>query len=213
MTPTKNKFGARHPFAAIEHRVIDAPAFADLTPSAVKVLLLIARQLSRDNNGRLQATYSYMKRFQVSENTLSRCIAELIAHGFVYRTRSGGYQQGAAQYAVTWLPLTKDTSGLFARGFKSCAWRDWEAPQKKTRPPKLREDSLKNGEWTAPAPPKIEAVSPPNFEDIELLPCSSSEAGLYQAAADWVPAYLARLAARGMEGQHCFHLPASVAAF
>ena len=42
------KTSTTHPYAAIEHRVIDSPAFADLTPSSVKLLLLLARQLTKD---------------------------------------------------------------------------------------------------------------------------------------------------------------------
>ena len=51
------KVSTKHPYAAIEHRVIDSPAYADLTFSARSLLVLIARQLSRDNNGRLHATH------------------------------------------------------------------------------------------------------------------------------------------------------------
>ena len=171
---TPRKTSTKHPYAAIEHRVIDSPAYADLTFSARSLLVLIARQLSKDNNGRLQATYSYMRRFGFSENTLSRSIQELIAHGMISRTRSGGYQQGAAQYAVTWLSLCKDRGGLFTDGFKSCAWRDWLPPVKKIPPSKLRDTHRKNGGWTSATTPKFEAGSPPKTEDIELMPCSSA---------------------------------------
>ena len=103
----------KHPYAAIEHRVIDSLAYTSLSFSARPLLVLITRQLNKDNNGHLQATFSYMRRFGFdSEHTISRCIKELIAHGMIYRTRSGGYQQGAAQYAVTWLPI-KNRQGIF----------------------------------------------------------------------------------------------------
>ena len=119
----------KHPYAAVEHRVIDSPAYADLTFSARSLLLVIARQLTKDNNGHLQATFSYMRRFGFdSDRTVTRAVADLIAHGFIYRTRSGGYQQGAAQYAVTWLSISRK-EGLFLEGFKPCAWRYW-TPEK-----------------------------------------------------------------------------------
>lgn len=124
------KPNTKHPYAAIEHRVIDSPAYIDMTFSARALLLEIARQLTKDNNGHLQATYSYMKQHGFSENTLSRAIKELIAHGMIYRTRSGGYQQGAAQYAVTWLPI-KNRQGVFLNTFQPCAWRDWQKEQPK----------------------------------------------------------------------------------
>lgn len=122
----------KHPYAAIEHRVIDSPAYADLTYAARSILVLITRQLTADNNGRLQATESYLSRFGVgSAHTITRAVKELIAHGLIYRTRSGGYHNGAAWYAVTWLPI-KQREGLFLDGFLPCAWRNWESPKKNT---------------------------------------------------------------------------------
>lgn len=164
------KVSTKHPYAAIEHRVIDSPAYADLGFSARALLVMLTRQLTKDNNGHLQATYSYMRRFRFSENTLSRGVHELIEHGMICRTRSGGYQQGAAQYAVTWLPV-KIRQGLFLDGFKLGAWRDWPPAEKKSPPSKLRDTHRKNGEWTMPTPPKSEADSPPKSEDNELIPC------------------------------------------
>jgi len=166
----REKTLTKHPYASIEHRVIDSDAYADLTYSARSLLILIARQLTKGNNGHLQATFSYMRRFRVSENTLSRAIRELIAHGMIYRSRSGGYQQGAAQYAVTWLSIT-NKKGLFLDGFVYSAWRHWEPSDKKLRPPKLRSNSSKNGKWTCAITPKIEVLPTPIFEDIELIPC------------------------------------------
>jgi len=166
----REKTLTKHPYAAIEHRVIDNDAYADLTYSARSLLILIARQLTKNNNGHLQATFSYMRRFRVSENTLSRAIRELISHGMIYRSRSGGYQQGAAQYAVTWLSIT-NKKGLFLDGFVYSGWRYWEPSDKKLRPPKLRSNSSKNGKWTYATTPKIEVLPTPIFEDIELMPC------------------------------------------
>lgn len=168
------KTSTKHPYLAIEHRVVDSLAFADLTYSASTLLMLLARQLTKDNNGHLQATYSYMRRFGFSENTLSRAIAELISHGLIYRTRSGGYQQGAAQYAVTWRSITR-REGLFLAGFKACAWRDWQPTNKKIPPSKLRRTHRKNDELTPATPPKFEVDSPPKTEGIELIPCMSSD--------------------------------------
>ena len=85
------KTSTRHPYCAIDHRVIDSPAYAALTYSARSVLTLLTRQLTKDNNGHLQATFKYMSAHGIdSERTLSRGVKELIAHGFIYRTRSGG---------------------------------------------------------------------------------------------------------------------------
>lgn len=166
----KSKKSTKHPYAAIEHRVIDSPAYADLTFSARSLLVQITRQVTvPNNNGHLQATFTYMKLFGFSVNTLSRATHELITHGFIYKTKSGGFHQGAAQFAVTWLSVT-NTHGIFMQGFKACAWRDWQPEQKKSRPPKVRAYSLKNGERTQPTTPKSEATPHPKSEHIELVP-------------------------------------------
>lgn len=166
-----------HPYAAIEHRVIDSHAYADLTFSARSLLTLITRQLSKDNNGHLQATFTYMERYGFSVNTLSRATHELITHGFIYKTKSGGFHQGAAQFAVTWLTV-KNTDGIFMQGFRPCAWREWQPSEKKSRPPKVRKYSLKNGERTPITTPKNEAEPPPKSEHIELMPCRGVFTGL-----------------------------------
>jgi hypothetical protein len=169
MSPKPAKTGTQHPFAALEHRVIDSPAYADLTFSARALLVQIARQLTKtNNNGHLQATFSDMERFGFSVNTLSRATHELITHGFIYKTKVGGFHQGPAQFAVTWKSVT-NTNGIFMLGFKPCAWRDWPS-EKKSRPPKVRAYSLKNGEQTQPTHPKSEAVPPPKSEHIVLVP-------------------------------------------
>ncbi len=125
------KPSTKHPYAAIEHRVIDSDAFGDLGGSAVKVLLLLARQLTKTNNGHLQATFSYMNKHGISsEHTLKKAVDELIAHGLIYRTRSHGANKAWARYAVTWLPIT-DKDDLFLSGFQPNAWRDWRPSEKK----------------------------------------------------------------------------------
>jgi hypothetical protein len=205
-----------HPYAAIEHRVIDSEAYADLTFSARALLVLFARQLTKDNNGHLHATYRYLKeRGFDSEHTVSRAIGDLIAHGMIYRTRSGGFHQGAAQYAVTWLPITNKV-GLFLHGFKSCAWRDWKPENKKTRPPKMQLASCKNGIWTPPTTAQNAASPPPKSADNELMPCSGDVEGVNAscvvtdarpAGAAWMTGYLSRLEERGLAGHQCFQIP------
>jgi len=205
------KSSTAHPYAAIEHRVIDSPAYASLTFSARSLLVQIARQLSKDNNGHLQATFKYLEPYGFSENTISRGVSELISAGIIYRTRAGGYQQGPAKYAVTWLSISKNTDGLFLAGFKPCAWRDWR-PDKKSPPSKVRTANRKNGEWTSPTAPKFAVSQPPKSEDIELMPCRDVYSALSQSGSDqenhsqpfaphlgdWIPAYVNRLTALGL---------------
>ncbi len=175
------KTSTKHPYAAIEHRVIDSPAYADLTFSARAILIQLARQLTKpNNNGKLQAAHSYLQQYGFSDNTVTRSIAELIEHGFVFRTRSGGFHQGAAQYAVTWLPLADRLDGLSCNSFKPFAWRDWEPAKKKTRPPNLRTYSRTFGERTTSTAANLGTVPPPKNTDIELMPYTGVKQRVYR---------------------------------
>jgi hypothetical protein len=167
---TQRKGSTKHPYAAIEHRVIDSEAYAALTFSSRSLLVLLTRQLTKDNNGHLQATAKYLKGFGfASEHTVSRSIKELIAHGFLYRTRYGGYQQGASQYAVTWLSIT-NRNGLFLDGFQPCAWRDWKPADKKTPPSKMQSTNCINGIRTTSATALYAVGRPPKSADTECVP-------------------------------------------
>lgn len=170
--PATKKRPKAHPYAAIEHRVIDSPAFADLSSSAVRLLVVMARQLNGKNNGQLQATYSYVSKLGInSEHTLKDALAQLVSHGFVYRTRSHGANRTWARYAVTWLPI-QDKTGLFLDGFVSCAWRYWEPMEKKAprkncsiHPAETAVSPIRN-------PHKVQEGHPQKLQSMNLLPCS-----------------------------------------
>lgn len=173
-----SKTTTKHPYAAIEHRVIDSPAFADLKPTAQALLVLLARQLTKDNNGHLQASFKWCNRFGIgSEHTLRTAIAELIAHGFIYRTRSHGANGAWARYAVTWLPI-KLRDGLFLSGFVSCAWRDWVPTKKKSSPQKLLDSSGIKCSFTPEHPAETAGSRGAKTADYELIPCSAVNAPL-----------------------------------
>lgn len=209
-----SKTTTTHRYAAIEHRVIDSPAFADLTFSAQSLLLLMARQLSKDNNGHLQATHSYMQGFGFSDRTLTRATKELVEHGFLYRTRMGGYQMGASQYAVTWLPI-KRREGLILDWFISCAWRKWEPDEKKSPPAKLRARSRKNGGLPTLTAAKFTAEVGAKITDIETVPVVGVNSAYSTASPNtlttseqrhepadgyrtWLSPYISRLTSRGL---------------
>jgi len=187
----QRKPSGKHPYAAIEHRVIDSPAYADLSFSARAMLIQLCRQLTvPNNNGRLQAAHAYLEDFGFSDKTVTRAIAELVSHGFVFRTRSGGFHQGAAQFAVTWLPLTDNRTDLSCNGFKPFAWRDWTPDQKKTRPPNLRTYNRKFDGLTEAAAVNLSAAPPPKSTDIELMP-------VHSGYGQWIAGYLDRLSKHG----------------
>lgn len=178
------KTTTKHPFVAIDHRVIDSPAFADLKPSAQVLIFIVARQLKKDNNGHLQATHSWCKRYGIgSEHTLRDSIAQLITHGFIYRTRSHGANGAWATYALTWLPITKK-EGLFLAGFVANAWRDWKPSEKKTTPQKLQDDSGRKCSFTPQHPAETAGTHPAETADYEyMLPCSGVRAAHPQRAS------------------------------
>ena len=128
-------YGNRRPFGAIDHVVIDSPAYASLNHSSVRLLNIIVRQLTINNNGHLQATYTFCgKRGIRSENTLRLAIIDLINKGFICRTRSRGANGVPNLYAVTWLPVSKK-KGLYLHRFKKDLFLDVDV--KKTIPKKV----------------------------------------------------------------------------
>ena len=175
-----SKTSTKHPYAAIEHRVIDSPAYADLSFSARSLLTLITRQLTKDNNGHLQATASYMCKFGICENTIARNIKELIAHGMIYRTCADrhklitdNFKRIASKYAVTWLPI-KRRDGLYLNGFVSCAWREWKPEIIKMPTSEMETDAPQICGQPLSSPPKFDAIPPPKTEDNELIPCRAN---------------------------------------
>ena len=201
----QQKLNKQDPYAAVEYRVIDSPAFADLKPSAKVLLLLMARQLTQDNNnGHLQASFAWCNRYGIgSEHTLRSAIADLICHGFIYRTRSHGANRAFAKYAVTWKSI-KYRDGLFLDGFVPTAWRYWKPKQKKSTPQFLPEQSGKNCSFTPGGPAETAGSTPAKTADYVLVPVSRAESAATSTEpppgyGEWVSGYLARLAARGPE--------------
>lgn len=93
-------------FIALPWAVVDSPAFAALSVYARALLLELARQYVRDNNGRLLLTRERMAaRGWTSNDTLTKARRELEAAGFLYQTVRGHRPSKASWYAVTWAPL------------------------------------------------------------------------------------------------------------
>lgn len=177
------KTTTKHPYAAIELRVIESDAFAAMRPSSALLLLLIASQLTREpNNGHLHAAFKWCsKRGIGSEHTLRDAIAQLIAHGFIYRTRSHGANGAWARYAVTWLPI-KNKTDLFLAGFKPCAWRDWKPNENKSTPQKVQEQSGRKCSFTPEHPAESAGSRGAESADNELMPHRAVKTPLYRAA-------------------------------
>ena len=95
-------------FVALPWAVLDCPAYAQLSMHARALLLEVARQFVRDNNGRLLLSRSYMAgRGWKSCDMLDKSKRELLDAGFIFETVKGQRPNKAARYAVTWRALDR----------------------------------------------------------------------------------------------------------
>ncbi len=95
-------------FVALPWSVLDCPAYAGLSMHSRALLLELARQWVRDNNGRLLLSRAYMAtRGWKSMDMLTKCKTELLEAGFIYQTVQGHRPNKASWFAVTWRALDK----------------------------------------------------------------------------------------------------------
>lgn len=95
-------------FLALPFSVIDSDAYRNLSHPARSLLVEIDRQYGFDNNGRLLASYAYLrKRGWTSADTITRAKRELLAAGFIHETVKGCRPNKASWYAVTWRSLDR----------------------------------------------------------------------------------------------------------
>ena len=95
-------------FVALPWTVLDCPAYASLSYPARALLMEVARQFVRDNNGRMLLSIAYLrKRGWKSSDVITRAKRELLAAGFIFETVMGHRPNKASWYAVTWRMLDK----------------------------------------------------------------------------------------------------------
>lgn len=95
-------------FVALPWSVLDCAAYARLSHPARALMLEIARQFVKDNNGKLLASGTYLrKRGWNSADVITRAKRELIAAGFIFETVMGQRPNRASWYAVTWQRLDR----------------------------------------------------------------------------------------------------------
>lgn len=95
-------------FIALPWTVLDCPAYARLSHPAKALLVEVARQFVRDNNGRMLLSRVYMaRRGWKSADTLTNAKRELLDGGFIFQTVMGHRPNKASWYAVTWRALDK----------------------------------------------------------------------------------------------------------
>lgn len=146
-------------FVALPWTVLDCPAYAALSYPAKSLLIEVARQFVRDNNGRMLLSTAYLKtRGWFSAGAIQKAKQELIQTGFIFETVKGQRPNKASWYAVTWRALDKlkgydaGTEQLFQRG----AYR-FSPGREKRAPPKCKN------------PKKNAALSPPHGIDEALI--------------------------------------------
>ena len=95
-------------FVALPWAVLDSPAYQGLSHPARSLLLELASQFVKDNNGRLLASMAYLeKRGWNSSDVVTRAKRELLAAGFIHETVKGQRPNKASWYAVTWQVLDR----------------------------------------------------------------------------------------------------------
>ena len=95
-------------FVALPWAVLDCPAYARLSMHARALLMEVARQFVRDNNGRMLLSRAYMDtRGWKSVDMLTKAKRELLEGGFIFQTVMGHRPNKASWYAVTWRALDK----------------------------------------------------------------------------------------------------------
>jgi hypothetical protein len=104
-------------FVTLPWTVLDCAAYARLSHPARALLVELARQYVRDNNGWLLLSYAYMrKRGWNSADALTCAKRELLDGGFIHETVKGDTPNKAGCYAVTWHPIDRipgyDPGGL-----------------------------------------------------------------------------------------------------
>jgi hypothetical protein len=174
--PKRRKDSSRDdgPFIALPWSVMDTPAYVALSMHARALLLEVARQYVRDNNGRLLLSRAYMAgRGWKSADMLTKAKRELLEGGFIFETCKGARPNKASWYAITWHTLDPhpgfDMGAVHA--FKRSAYRSglpMPAP-KPTRDELYRKwDKPKNASLVPPHGTETPPIGPPHGTETPL---------------------------------------------
>jgi len=95
-------------YCALPWCVIDSTAFQSLSYPAVALLIELARQYVRNNNGRLLLSMRYLTtRGWHSKDVIERARRDLLDAKLIYQTVQGHRPSKASWYALTWYSLDK----------------------------------------------------------------------------------------------------------
>ena len=147
-------------FVALPWTVLDCPSYARLSMHARALLMEVARQFVRDNNGRMLLSRAYMEtRGWKSVDMLTKAKRELLESGFIFQTVMGHRPNKASWYAVTWRELDKLPG--YDAGAEKCFER---GAYRKGQP-------LKNASLSPPHGTERAAIAPPHgTEQLPAVP-------------------------------------------
>jgi hypothetical protein len=110
-------------FVALPWSVLDSHAYRNLSANARALLLEVARQFRRDNNGRLLLSMNHLsERGWTSADMVAKGKRELLDNKLIFETAIGQRPNKASWYAVTWqtldnlLGFDKGAALMFERG-------------------------------------------------------------------------------------------------
>jgi hypothetical protein len=90
-------------FILIPHAVIDSANWKRASPTAICLLMELARQYNGYNNGNLCTSRTVLRpRGWTSPEVITWATRELLHFGFIIRTKRGGLHMGPNLYALTW---------------------------------------------------------------------------------------------------------------
>lgn len=163
-------------YCALPWCVIDSHAYQSLSYPAAALLIEVARQYVRNNNGRMLLSMRYLTtRGWHSKDVIERARRELLDAKLIYQTVQGHRPNKASWYALTWYTLDKlpgyDAGAVegFRRGMYASFQPSTPAPTREA----LFEKWRGHGKTAAP---KITMLSPANgVERAAITPAGGVE--------------------------------------
>jgi hypothetical protein len=113
-------------FTNIPHAVQDSDNWKRCSPTAIKLLMDMARRYNGRNNGDLAAAPKMMKPLGWRAATVTEALKELRHYGLVIQTRQGGLHR-CSLYALSWLPI-HDCRGKHDYSPTPVPPGDWKTP-------------------------------------------------------------------------------------
>lgn len=156
--------------------VLDCPNYLSLSHPARSLLLEIARQYNRDNNGRLLASRAHLlDRGWTSNDTITRALKELVAAKLIHQTVMGHRPNKASWYAVTWRTLDRhpgyDHGAV--ESFERGAYKNTPLKNNDATPP---DGAKKNASLKPPDGAERPKIAPP--DGVELHPIAPPDGAI-----------------------------------